>query len=329
VFFFCTFLSFTACNQDPVFYAISLEVEPRDPRVQGTPTAMVTFDGTLYVASRFSNTIYRTDGSAWDSFSSEDGKAIIELAATTSGIYALMGDVKTTELWKYNNSSWSLVTNNTSYTQLQTIYGVGTDLFIGVMKSPSSYAILLYNENGTGNIEILENNTGGILTGAASDGTTVYLGTAGGVYKFESSTLTSVKNINVCGMITVGTTVIAATTNGIYSSADTFATQHTSVSCSGALALYGTGSSPTLLLVGLNGGGYGEIQIENGSTITNWSVYAPGDGDPSSISDYDQYSVSLEIYPLTSLKHFKNILFASTLQKGLWSYRDSQWNTEE
>jgi hypothetical protein len=32
-----------ACNQDPIFYAISQEVKPRLPRVPGTPTAMVLF----------------------------------------------------------------------------------------------------------------------------------------------------------------------------------------------------------------------------------------------------------------------------------------------
>ena len=39
-----------SCNQDPIFYGISLEVEPVDPRIVGMPTHIVAIGDTFYTA---------------------------------------------------------------------------------------------------------------------------------------------------------------------------------------------------------------------------------------------------------------------------------------
>jgi hypothetical protein len=101
-----------------------------------------------------------------------------------------------------------------------------------------------------------------------------------------------------------------------------------------------------LLLLGYRGPnssyrhGYVEVQF-NSVTGNHETTRVPGANQPSSIQRESQYSSSLRRYPVTALSVLQNqdpaspsVIFASTTNKGLYSYRDRsdggwQWNHEE
>ncbi|MDR0374161.1 MAG: hypothetical protein LBH85_00345, partial [Treponema sp.] len=82
---------FFSCDQYPIFHAISQEVKPKDPRVKGSPTAMVELNSAIYVASRHGKTVHYYKDGKWDRMASPGGN-IMEIATDGEYLYALAGD---------------------------------------------------------------------------------------------------------------------------------------------------------------------------------------------------------------------------------------------
>jgi hypothetical protein len=151
-----------ACNQDPIFYSISQEVELRDPQIKGTPTNMVLFDNSVYVANL--TTLYRYGKApgadpAWGSVPQPGGeiRGVAALAATKTGLFVLTsGGIKKLEkdadTWEPLDITYD--DDDGSYSSLQSIYAdsSGSQLFAAGWNGPPSegskdYAILYLDES--------------------------------------------------------------------------------------------------------------------------------------------------------------------------------------
>lgn len=324
-----------SCNQDPIFYSISLEVEPVDPRIVGMPTHIVALGDRFYVASKFSRTIQWYDAEGWHELP-RPGGPIMELAATQSHIYALTGEPGSAGLYKWDgDGDWESIANAA---HIQSIYGVEDRLFAGAMTGTSTFT-MWYDNNGV--LEALSGGSG-FLTGAVYDGSAYYLGGTG-IYKLEETTLTLVpetEGLTMAGLITLGDTVVGVSGKKLLSIKSGAVTQQDlGVTFTGAMALWGKEPKPaekTLLLLGMQGSststthGYREIPLSNGSLPDAVALSVPGrDPSNSSASDYDKYNSSLGKHPvLTLFQADDGVLFAGTTKNGLWSYRNEQWNAE-
>lgn len=343
-----------SCKQSAIFYEISLEVEPIDPQIGGSPTNIVRQGDSFYVASRFGSTIYEYKDSEWVSLSpSPENGNIIELAATNDALYALTGTLGSLGLQKFSNGSWSSI--DTEGRNVQTIYGAEEYLFAGTIDNASTSTLtcsILYVKDGTSQLTLLESNTS-LLKGAVYVGTTYYLATNGnGILSFTnplSKQVADPDHKNIVGIINVGDTVVAVSRDGyiLHGNAAGFtAVKAPDVSYfTGALATWKPqdADNPRLLLLGIQGGssvslthGYQELLLKEDGTLdaAAISLKNPGENGISSVDDYDQYVVTIGRHPLSSIiQASDDILFAATSKDGLWSYRERGgkylWNGED
>jgi hypothetical protein len=349
-------LSLGSCN-DPIFSIISQEVKPLPPLISGSPTNFVEFDGRLYVAS--GSTLYRYDGTDSSNVSRGEwqpiqlGRHINQLAVTGSTFYALCGESNGMILKRSSNgTSWSDVPNPTLH-KLYSIYAAGSQLFIGageILSEEKSLYIL--NESF---VEITSTGNS-ILTGAASNGSNIYLtakdlNTTGGGFILNLNTSGRTSGSFV-GIISLGSsnTVIAITREGNLrrvsdnASIANFGSKQLSL---GALAIWENkqNTSEKLLLVGRNDEmensvnyehGYLELDLNSDGTIKGGGLREPGTGYPSSIvvGDNNRYKSTIGQLVVNHLAQAPDgILFASTHNKGVYSYRirdgEWQWNAEQ
>ena len=333
-----------SCNQDPIFYGISLEVEPVDPRIVGMPTHIVAIGNTFYTASKFSKDIqaYKKDG-GWHTLSPGPGGPIIDLAATESHLYALTGEPGATALYK-----WDPVTDAGEAVgnagRIQSIYGANKKLFACAGTDPFT---LLHDNGGT--LEELSGGNG-FLQGAVYKGTDYYLAGTG-IFRLAGTNLTVVTGTEgsvFSGLIVLEDQVVGVSGQTLFVLSPEGALQEKKdmgATFTGAMALWGKKVEPaqeapepkTLLLLGIQGSststthGYREILLSNGTLNPgDMDLRTPGrDPSNSSVSDYDKYNSSLGKHPvLTLFQAADGILFAGTTKNGLWSYRNDQWNAE-
>jgi hypothetical protein len=235
---------FQACN-DPVFYTISQEVKPVEPRIKGSPTNFVVFDNAMFVASGKSLHWYSNTGNepGWDNEKNnvpQPGGRITCLAATDNYLYALCYDdsdsPSSAVVKRYNGSdSWEKLKSSTDlnigdYDSLQSVYAAGEVLFISAEKS-NNFDILYFDESDvsanaikklavayideSNNVE-KEPEYAGELCGAVYDGA-YYLCTKGeGIYKTDNPSsgailIESSSGIDFIGIINLGNTVTAIT----------------------------------------------------------------------------------------------------------------------
>jgi hypothetical protein len=363
-------LLFFACNQDPIFFEVSLEVKPIPPLISGAPTNIVAVKDTMYVASKRGTVIYRykcdpadpsdpvVKNGEWIIPLSSPGGKIIELAATENALYVLCGEPMSATLWRYKDNSWTPI----EATNVQTIYGAGTYLFagnatLGSSSNPTLTGSILYVDETKTSLSSLASSTGQLLSGAAFMSDTYYLATSGsGLFTVEealsggfttAATPADTKgHTNLVGIKQVGNTIVAVAREGygaydyiLYGSSGSFTPVLTSVKFTGAIATYKEGDVNKLLLLGIQGSststtyGYREILLDDNGILTSYGLQTPGTTTPSSVSDEDQYTVTIGAQPLSSIfQAADGTPFASTIQKGLWSYRThddkSYWNTE-
>jgi hypothetical protein len=183
---------FGACSQDAIFYNIAQEVELLDPRISGTPTNIVFFDGNIYVANRSSLHRYKRPAPdqdpVWDN-PVQPGDDIRGLAATGGYLYALTGG--SLKRLSQNNAAaggdWEPVNIDTAdtiaagYPVLQSIYADSGLLFAGSGNGVNSYAIL-YADETENKLKGLKDNVS-LLTGAVFSNAKHFLATAGsGIY---------------------------------------------------------------------------------------------------------------------------------------------------
>jgi len=196
IYFFYILIIFIlcACN-DPVYYAISKEDKPIEPRISGAPTNFVIFDGRMYIAS--GNTVlsynYNTgaadpDKQYWKKEASPGGN-ILQIASTDynsagGNLYALCttdkdNDGKTViKRFDDSNSSWTQMGGILNdYAKIQDIFAAGDILFVWATLSTSNYDYnILYIKNGADAVNISDNKDDmGIITGAAFNGTSYFL----------------------------------------------------------------------------------------------------------------------------------------------------------
>ncbi|MHB9291344.1 hypothetical protein Holit_00419 [Hollandina sp. SP2] len=353
-----------SCNQDPIFYSISLEVEPVDPRIVGMPTHIVTVEDKFYVASKFSTTIQYYDNTGWTELPQRPGGPILDLAATESHLYALTGDPGSTALYKWDpaneDEDWEPVANAE---QVQSIYGAKNTLFAGAMIGTSTFTMLYESDDGS---LVALSGGSGFLQGAVHNGTAYYLAGTG-IYKLEDNetnpTFTLVddtEGLPMAGLITLeDNTVVGVSGKKLLTIKPDDEVQQYDMGATftGAMALWGEGGeggtetgeeagtegeeteqderTALLLLLGIQGSststthGYREILLSNGTlNSSEVKLRTPGT-DPSSVSNYDKYNSSLGKHPVTTLfQAADGVLFAGTTKNGLWSYRNEQWNAE-
>jgi hypothetical protein len=325
----CAAVFVSSCNQDSLFSDISNEPEPRDPRIPGTPTNIVTYGGSIYVTSVGSSSIHRYDN-GWSKF--DAGGSVIALAADTSGLYALIhsGDLMKATLKRYSGG-WSTVDAGAAAGySLQTIYCAGGSGY-GGGSSGKNYGIFASSGGALRKVA----DTSSILTGAAG----TFLSTGGsGIYS-SSGSLVSDSKENVTGIMNVGGETVAVTRNGriLVSSGGGFSERmSTGLSFTGGMALWPSSTSPTLLLLGVQSSGsyskgYREVALDASGKLTGNAVI-PGTVSPSSIteSNRSKYEASLAKYSVHYILPLSNgaMIFASTANSGLYSLRDGLWNAE-
>lgn len=203
---------FTAvsCNQDPIFFTISQEPAPLDPRIKGAPTSMVEFtcngQQILYVASGRLHWYAQPRGGgnpAWDlaehSMPQPGGK-IIGLAATSTHLYALSiaGSSVSTSLKRIDSTgtTWEDVklypvdTEAAAYPLLQSIHADTERLFAGSRSSSSENYAILYMDGANGLKSLKTGIT--ILSGTVYDGTNHYVSTVGdGIFMVSEAALST------------------------------------------------------------------------------------------------------------------------------------------
>lgn len=333
-------LLFCSCNQDPIFYGISLEVEPVDPRIVGMPTHIAAVGSSLYVASKFGPAIHCYEGaSGWKELPKRPGGPILELAAAGTTLYALTGEPGSTRVSAWDDASGEWREIPSDYGNIQSIYGAGQRLFAGAMINTDTFA-MLYDSGGS-----LERLSGGrgFLQGAVFDGSDYYLAGTG-LYTFVEGSVPSLnlvegsEGLPIAGLITLTDKTIAGVSGQSlfsFTAAGNFTQHDMGVSFTGALALWGKeAEDKTLLLLGIQGSststthGYRELLLNKGS-LGDMSLKIPGNHTESSISNFDKYNSSLGKHPVLVLSQAPDgVLFAGTTKNGLWSYRNEQWNAE-
>jgi hypothetical protein len=324
-----------SCDQSPIFYAISQEEKPKKPLIPGNPTNIVEFGGNLYVASRFSRNIYKYENGGWSKILSP-GDRIVELAATTTDLYALTGEpTSSTTVWKRDSSGdWKNI-NSTGV--VQTIYGAGSYVFASTKEG-------IYYYGGSGDFQSLNLSLsdGQFLNGVALDNSTYCLAISGkGIYTFANSSLSSdpvtgTSGKLVVGIIKVGSKIVAVTRGGeiLYSDSNSFASASTGATFSGSMGLWKENST-SLLLVGIRGGssstvhGYREIALDSSGEFDTGKM---GLGTPGkTVSSTDKYTSTMGLHVITSIRQAADgVLFASTNKNGLWKlYNDGVWNAQD
>jgi hypothetical protein len=296
---FLTLLLGAGCR-DPIFYKISREVKPREPRIKGVPTKFVIYntngDDYVYVAA---SSLYRYRNGSWDQQGWPKPPGwVFDLAASTDYLYALT-DPEHPALWRWQ-------TGMTEWEELggyrgspQSIYGEidadgkpvsGGRVFAGVRQGTpseegSDYAVYYVNEAAAPGsaLEPAALSTGR-LTGAAFDGANHFFSTYGrGLYSWNGASGTFAVQLrnsanssanpdhNLVGLIWTGAKVFAfGRRTDIYEvNAGGFTRKKDTASyyLSGATALWKLDTTATegKILLGIRNGsnyGYEEIRLD-------------------------------------------------------------------
>ena len=230
------FILFSGCDE-PVFYAVSTQVESPEPKIKGSPTNFAKINnGTndiVYVATGNSVWTYYPLGESWEwrdtGFSL--GR-ITYLAASNTDLFILTPN----GIYCFDNiteapSAPGHLKNpthipNTDY-RFITMYSANNQVFAGAMSS-TDYAIF-HITSSTAN-KVAETNNG-LLNGAACNGTNYYFSvkdqvseSGGGIYRGDSSSATlrfDDYSIPFMGIVSTGTEVYAITRSGTLYDADT------------------------------------------------------------------------------------------------------------
>ena len=356
ILFILAALSLASCRQDAIFFAISLEVVPIKPFIQGAADA-VCFKDLLYAYSRGGSSLYYYNKGTWKEVSTSgiEGR-LYKAAATDSTFYVLAGEIGSLKVWKTDDFSpslkWEEVTTFSSYKDIQTIYAAKDTLFVGQrIKSGLNEEFAILSFNGTAVSPVTSSKA--LLTGAAFGGSYYYLSTAGNGILYSSSNssgfnvVSDTDSLVVNGITALDDGTIAAAGEGVFlynstSSNSVFTKVGVDIDFSGGIATVEKDGDKFLILgVGYASVyGYREIVLEknSGALPSEFTIQVPGKNTTTTLHDaytYDRFASGLGLYPVTGIFQGNDdkMLFASTYQNGLWSYRYRedgwQWNAEQ
>jgi hypothetical protein len=356
----------TACNQDSIFDYVAGETAPTEARIQGSPSRIVSAN------TGAGEKLYITNGRIWEYANGKwnridgPGGYVAEVASTDSALYAFTIDNTATQVSKTTDgTNWTALDSPTEYGFIQNIFGAGDVLFAtGAKRSGSEDYAILYEDKQANPKLIVSNVIGDVLlTGAGKVGSDYYLATRGsGIYKasgspleFKPATATPSVPSSMAGLLQADTDLLIGISKGglmvrIDINGVTVANTSLGGTYTGALALMEIQEPKDdythLLLLGYVGAdssyehGYMELRLALSDGKTDGIRRIPGENQPGSISNYQQYDSSLRRDPVTALwvlppasANEPSVLFAATSNEGLYSYRDRsggwQWNSEE
>ncbi|MDR0496976.1 MAG: hypothetical protein LBH42_05120, partial [Treponema sp.] len=308
-----------SCEQNSIFNDISLEPEPKDPLIPGSPTNIVVARNQVFAGSRMGNKIYRYTGSGgqngWSTISVPGG-SLGELASDGYDLYVLVfsgGDpLKSSVIKRYSLSleSWDTEFYISQYS-IQTLYGANGRIFAGgQLKSNYQNYAIFYLDPSSSSLIVIKYSTS-LLKGVASDGSgSIYLATAGnGIFLFVGDSVepfptTGTTGAVITGIIGTGGSVVAVSSNGnVYSLNTTgnFSSYPAGVIFTGALSLWSGRDNqwrPSMLLMGIRGRGrtvnhgYREMILDRSGRPTP-QIRIPGEDPPTSVVSRAKYAASI------------------------------------
>ena len=318
-------LIFLSCNQDSIFYDISIEPEPRVAIIPGSATEMVLLQNQLFIGTRMSNRFYRYSSNSagvpgWSAITLPEGR-LADLATDGEYIYALVfrGDDLLSEsvIKRFNLADWSWdkEVSNADYS-IQSLYGVPGHIFAGgqLKSNHQNFAIMYHNP--VSDYLAISLTRVSILKGALmhSDGT-IYLATLGnGIYSFSAGLtngpLNGTAGATITGFMETGGVIVAVSSDGgIYSgSSNGFTKVSTGVNFTGAMSPWydvkNQSSVPNLILLGIRGSGvsrthgYRELPLQNGIPAADIQIQIPGIESLSSVNNNAKYTASIGVHPV-------------------------------
>ena len=337
-----------SCAQDSLFYNISIEPEPKDPRIPGTPTNMAVVNSRVYVGTRMSKKInyYYYDPVAsrtkWGSMSSPGG-SLIDLASDGTYLFALVfpgGSPRRSVIKRYNFTSadWDEEISSGDYS-IHSLYSAGGEIFAGGQNKSNylKYAIL-HCDSDLSSFDATTETGNALLTGAAEAGGDIYLATSGsGIFKFDGSDITPLVDAasgkNITGIIETGGVIVAVSDGTVYSDLETpgtFTAYSSGGNFSGAMCVWkeydGATWVPKLLLLGINGEGtstnlgYRELELEDtgGKPRAAALIKSPGNSSPTTVIKNSKYSASIGKHPVEAI-----LQIPDELDNGPLKYDDS------
>jgi hypothetical protein len=356
------FLSLSSCNQDAIFEHIKFATKLKDAAIPGSLTRIVEFgvppNNKLYVGS---GNVYQYDGASWGSIGNPAGGKVLDLAATTTYLYALIdagAELSDAQLYRKTAdppepeapADWELV-----YTgRLNSIFGAGDTLFAGEGNT------VYYINDSMSDLSVSPAfSDQGSLLGAAKFSSDYFISIQGqGVSHASAGDLesgTPAPQIqytdggedkdsaalgNFKGFIQIAGSLIMVTTNGTLCKIDTATTPNIganqwplSFGFNGAIARYTNGTSEYLLL-GQSGSNYGYLELTVPSNL-DFDTGISLNGPTFTVNNADTYNSSLGTHPVISIYQAPPVagtpggpIFATTSLDGLWSCRDGEWNRE-
>jgi len=314
-----------SCNQDSIFYDLSIEPEPKDPLIPGTPTNMILVKNQLFVGTRMSSKIFRysnvSGNPQWSNLSLPQG-SLGDLATDGNYLYVLyfpQGEpLRSSSIKRFDPATgiWDLEFTAPSYS-IQSIFGAGGIIFAGgqFLSNYRSFAVFSLDVASSSMTNIKYGTA--LLTGAARDsGGTIYLATAGsGIFELtsgntEAVTVSGTAGIIFSGMIETGGAIVAVSNSGsiFTGTSGTFTSFSTGSNYTGALSIWRDRTSQnrsSLLLMGVRGRGttdkhgYQEMVLDNGRPSSK--IKLPGDENPTSVTNKAKYDASLGVHPVETI----------------------------
>jgi hypothetical protein len=290
---------FGSCNQNSIFYDISIEPDPQDPIIKGMPASLVLLNDRIYAASLSSNTIWEYSSGKWVKTPLDPGGSIRGMAGTKKYLYVLIFTTQRPESARLKRidltsapAEWEEISREeteSNYSRLQSVYYSSKDetVFLGAQQQGDERKFAIFYVDGNNKrLSLLKENTA-LLQGAAWDEKTqaYYLATAGnGIFKVPESlsgsepmqvSLSSLKSetLLVMGIMKVGETIMAVTkdTYLFYLEGTKFKTIRTAgaSNLTGAMGIWREpNGTRTLLLLGAQGNttslthGYREVSLK-------------------------------------------------------------------
>lgn len=356
-----------SCEQGSIFHDISNETKKASADVKGTPTRMVSFGGSLYVAN--GHLYQRGAPGDWSKVSVPDGRSVRDIDTDGAYLYALtvsdddQVSSSSTETRVYRTTDpndgdgWErlyLADEVSSYKYLYKLSAAAGTLYVGGRANDGSasydVAFAILKANGT-TLEgvVADLDYRGEFAGAASDGTDTYLATAdAGIFTSADSFAAALSGTEdsdyaLKGIYsTSGGSTIALGWNGdVFAKidgGDAFTASTENYKFTGAIAEYDADGDGVgeLLLAGIKSGtvyGYREISLSSGALISTAPSANKPNNDDSSVKDYAQYAGSLGVVSLEQLyqdwSSGESILYASSYNDGLWSSTSrGDWNLD-